>query len=263
MYFPFLIIFLILSIINVQCYDVYIIAVTAGSELSFDYQWPISSRQPTKCFCLTPSCRGYLEVGLDTANPSKKKKEKEKDRDKEVNTNKYEGDDISFVNNAGTGNGKKAVERYNDEYRYGRRRGVWKTRTEIPYIHTENTDIARIETKIDNDNKNQNIVVNENENENKYEGVTYFKEECIDVNDTTIQNTNLDFNTEIINEIKVEKTVKKEVDYTTSPSYRLFLSQWLVGKYVTVMWLKNMRYSEAIVGDYNTEKGQFSLHREK
>ena len=157
-----------------------------------------------------------------------------------MNKSKYEGDDISFINNAGT----------IKEYRYGRRRGVWKTRTEIPYIHAENTDIAKIEKKSDNDDKNENVIRNE---------IVYLKEECVDVKDASMKSTNLDLNTEIINEIKLEKKVEKEVDYTTSPSYRLFLSQWLVGKYVTVMWLKNMRYSEAIVGDYNTEKGQFPL----
>lgn len=207
---------------------------------------------------MTPSCRGFLEVGLD-ANPSKKKKDK--DKDKELNKNKYEGDDISFSDNDGNSNGKKTVERYNHEYRYGRRRGVWKTRTEIPYIHAEITDITRIESKIDNDNKKINIDVNDNQNENKneVESVSYFKEECIDVKDTTIKNTDLDINEKLINEVKLEMKVGKDVDYTTTPSYRLFLSQWLVGKYVTVMWLKNMRYSEAIVGDYNTEKGQFPL----
>lgn len=197
---------------------------------------------------MTPSCRGFLEVGLD-AHLSKKKK------DKELNKNKHDGDDISFVDNTGNVNGKKTVERYNDEYRYGRRRGVWKARTEIPYIHTENTDITIIKSKIDNDNKNKNKNIDENENENENDSVTYFQEEYIDAKDTTIRNTDLVINKVIVNEIKLEKKVEKEVDYTTSPSYRSFLSQWLVGKYVTVMWLKSMRYFEAIVGDYNTEKG--------
>eukprot|EP01041_Mallomonas_annulata_P004195 gene4195-8340_t len=39
--------------------------VTADEELTFDYQWSSSSRQPTKCFCGTSSCRGFLEVLTD------------------------------------------------------------------------------------------------------------------------------------------------------------------------------------------------------
>ena len=215
-------------------------AVTAGSELSFDYQWPVSSRPPTKCYCLTPTCRGYLEVGLD-ANSSKKKKDKDKDKDKEMNKNRYEGDDITF-NSSGYGK-TLAVERYNDEYRYGRRRGVWKARTEIPYvhIHIENTDIRSTGT----------VIKNENEN------IIHKKEENID-NIKTIENMKVKTETLLENEMKIEKEVEKEFDYTTTLSYRQFLSRWLVGKYVRVWWLENMRFFEAEVGDYNTKKGQFS-----
>lgn len=38
-------------------------ALTAGTELSFDYRWRRSAtRPPTKCLCLAPSCRGYIEL---------------------------------------------------------------------------------------------------------------------------------------------------------------------------------------------------------
>lgn len=36
--------------------------IDAEEELSFDYQWEPSDRPPTKCYCNTPSCRGYIEV---------------------------------------------------------------------------------------------------------------------------------------------------------------------------------------------------------
>lgn len=36
--------------------------IEAGEELSFDYQWSVSNRPLTKCFCGTPSCRGTLEL---------------------------------------------------------------------------------------------------------------------------------------------------------------------------------------------------------
>lgn len=31
-------------------------------EITADYQWKPSSRQPTKCYCHTPLCRGFLEI---------------------------------------------------------------------------------------------------------------------------------------------------------------------------------------------------------
>ena len=220
-------------------------AVAAGSELSFDYQWPRSSRPPTKCHCLTPTCRGYLEVRLD-ANSLKKKKDKDK--------NKYEGDD----SNDG---GKLTVERYNDEYRYGRRKGVWKTRTEIPYEHVESTNI----TNSDNENDYKNLIKNksmnekEKENENENEDVVYFKDESIDDKniENKIVNTEIKSEMGLKSEIKIENKVEKQVDITTASSYRQFLSQWLVGKYVRVWWLENMRFFEAEVGDFNSKKGQF------
>ena len=37
--------------------------VPEGAELTFDYQWDYSpDRMPTKCFCGSVDCRGYLEV---------------------------------------------------------------------------------------------------------------------------------------------------------------------------------------------------------
>ena len=228
-------------------------AVAAGSELSFDYQWPRSSRPPTKCHCLTPTCRGYLEVGLD-ATSSKKKKDKDK--------NKCEGDDITFNNSSNNGR-KLTVERYNDEYRYGRRRGVWKTCTEIPYVHVESTNSTSSDTENDIKNliKNKNIneKENENENENENKDVIQFKDENID--DKNIENktekTEIKPEIGLESETKIENKVEKEVDITTTSSYRQFLSQWLVGKYVRVWWLENMRFFEAEVGDFNSKKGPF------
>ena len=229
--------------------------MAAGCELSFDYQWPRSSRPPTKCHCLTPTCRGYLEVGLD-ANSLKKKKDKDK--------NKYDCDDITYNNSSN--NGKKViVERYNDEYRYGRRRGVWNTRSEIPYVHVESTNITNSDTANDNKNliKNEITNVHDKEKENENKDVIYFKDENID--DKNIENTieskqkksKVGIQSEVMNEIKVEK----EVDITTTSSFRQFLSQWLVGKYVRVWWLENMRFFEAEVGDFNTKKGHFPRER--
>jgi hypothetical protein len=224
--------------------------VAAGSELSFDYQWPRSSRPPTKCHCLTPTCRGYLEVGLD-ANSLKKKKDKDK--------NRYGGDDITF--NSSNNGRKLTVERYNDEYRYGRRRGVWKTHTEIPYVHVESTNITSSDTENDNKNliKNENIKEKEKEKENENKDVIYFKDENSDDKniENKIENTEIKTETELLSDIKIENKVKKEVDITTTSSYRQFLSQWLVGKYVRVWWLENMRFFEAEVGDFNSKKGQF------
>lgn len=39
--------------------------IPSGTELTFDYKWEQSNRQPTKCMCGTPSCRGYIEVMSD------------------------------------------------------------------------------------------------------------------------------------------------------------------------------------------------------
>ena len=36
--------------------------IEIGEELSFDYQWAVSNRPLTKCFCGKPSCRGTLEL---------------------------------------------------------------------------------------------------------------------------------------------------------------------------------------------------------
>lgn len=36
--------------------------IPAGTELSFDYGWTLNDRPPTKCYCGTPSCRGYIEL---------------------------------------------------------------------------------------------------------------------------------------------------------------------------------------------------------
>lgn len=36
--------------------------IVSGEELSADYQWELSGRPPTRCYCKTPSCRGFLEV---------------------------------------------------------------------------------------------------------------------------------------------------------------------------------------------------------
>lgn len=33
-----------------------------STEITADYQWQPSSREPTKCHCRTPSCRGFLEI---------------------------------------------------------------------------------------------------------------------------------------------------------------------------------------------------------
>lgn len=43
--------------------------IQPDEELSFDYQWPRSSkRKPTKCFCGTSSCRGFIEVLSDSSS---------------------------------------------------------------------------------------------------------------------------------------------------------------------------------------------------
>lgn len=36
--------------------------IPTGTELSFDYGWTMNERPPTKCYCGTPSCRGYIEL---------------------------------------------------------------------------------------------------------------------------------------------------------------------------------------------------------
>lgn len=36
--------------------------IPAGTELTFDYKWRRSSRPPTRCFCGSEYCRGYLEI---------------------------------------------------------------------------------------------------------------------------------------------------------------------------------------------------------
>jgi hypothetical protein len=36
--------------------------IQLNAELTFDYQWKPSDMLPTKCFCGTNTCRGYLEV---------------------------------------------------------------------------------------------------------------------------------------------------------------------------------------------------------
>jgi hypothetical protein len=217
--------------------------VAAGSELSFDYQWPRSSRPPTKCHCLIPTCRGYLEVGL----------EKKKDKDK----NKYEGDDLTF--NRSNNGRKSTVERYNDEYRYGRRRGVWKTRTEIPYVHVESANITNSDTENDKKYliKKENENLNEKEKENENKDVIYFKDENSDDKnvENKVEKTEIEPETGLESDTKIENKVEKEVDITTTSSYRQFLSQWLVGKYVRVWWLENMRFFEAEVGDFNSKKG--------
>jgi hypothetical protein len=33
-----------------------------GEEITADYQWKLHGRPPTRCYCRTPSCRGFLEV---------------------------------------------------------------------------------------------------------------------------------------------------------------------------------------------------------
>ena len=99
----------------------------------------------------------------------------------------------------------------------------------------------------------------EKENENENEDVVYFKDESIDDKniENKIVNTEIKSEMGLKSEIKIENKVEKEVDITTASSYRQFLSQWLVGKYVRVWWLENMRFFEAEVGDFNSKKGQF------
>lgn len=36
--------------------------IAAGEEITVDYNWRLSGRPPTRCYCRTPSCRGFLEV---------------------------------------------------------------------------------------------------------------------------------------------------------------------------------------------------------
>eukprot|EP01042_Synura_sphagnicola_P003199 gene3199-3952_t len=34
----------------------------AGTELTFDYRWGLSERDPTRCYCGAENCRGYIEI---------------------------------------------------------------------------------------------------------------------------------------------------------------------------------------------------------
>lgn len=36
--------------------------IAEGEEITVDYNWRLSGRPPTRCYCRTPSCRGFLEV---------------------------------------------------------------------------------------------------------------------------------------------------------------------------------------------------------
>lgn len=36
--------------------------IEENEEITFDYQWKPSMKHPTKCYCMSPKCRGYLEV---------------------------------------------------------------------------------------------------------------------------------------------------------------------------------------------------------
>lgn len=148
-------------------------AISKDSELSFDYQWPASSRPPTPCHCKTPSCRGFLEVGLETFSNSKKGKDKDKDKEKERERKAEKKIEKRRIKEREK---EKNKERWDSEENYagnsrefrsfGRKKGLWKSRSDLTFIidkiivkkmTTENSE------KIENDN---NMTIDENKDEN-------------------------------------------------------------------------------------------------
>jgi hypothetical protein len=138
-------------------------AISSDSELSFDYQWPPSSRPPTRCHCKTPSCRGFLEVGLDCIPSSKKVKEKEekgkekekgegkdrekeweKEREREREKEREKEKERDRRHKERERNKEKERERWdsNDDYAgksrelrsFGRKKGLWKSRSDLTFI---------------------------------------------------------------------------------------------------------------------------------
>ena len=198
--------------------------VPAGTELTFDYQWPPSSRPPTRCFCSTPTCRGYLETSLLPQQTLKNKENKENsDNNKSDKYDKYDK------------NGK--IEIY-------RRKGQWKGRQEFFSFFTKKNILS-----------DQNILIKD---EIKLEIKGEIKTEStisadsvdqmeIDSNESTATTQTKEHSSLILKEHS--SAVLKEC--SSEPLDPLLL----VGKFVKVWWENNLRYYEADVGEYSTKTG--------
>ena len=128
-------------------------AVSAGTELTFDYQWPPSERAPTQCFCGSESCRGFLEI--NTINTPKSIKNKERNNHKNDN-------DYDVHNN------------------FNRKKGLWKSKKDFfdsfnpkeinEVIIQKEENESKLKTEVensDNDTNNKIKILDENEIKNE------------------------------------------------------------------------------------------------
>ena len=192
--------------------------------MTFDYQWPVSQRPPTVCYCGSATCRGFLEV--NTTNTMKTPKNKD---------NNNNNNNISNSNNNNSNNYNNDDDNYDSNNNGFRRKGLWKSKNEFFEIMIENNDKndlkgGEIAEMIKEDKMKMEVDGDEIETKNE----VIIKDE--DDNAKVNQNQKEDENSNAMKVMKIDPCS-------------------LVGKYVKVWWQSNLRFFEADVKEYSLKTG--------